>query len=116
MDTRLEQALEFSRLRHTQYLERRRLQEKLQSDLTMAKGGGRFHIDRNFISFLNLVSPDEGTASIVLLDDNLVPVVIDDVIAFRKAVMQKYAEVTNQYYLDYEAMRTSRSVKKIVGL
>lgn len=90
MDERLSKALENSKFRYNLYLERRRLQEKLKSDLTYAINGGKFNIDRNFIVFLNLLTPEEGRMSATILDDNLTPVYIDDLAEFQKDVLDVY--------------------------
>lgn len=116
MDARLEKALEFSKFRHSQYLEKRRLQEKLQADLTIAHNGGLFTIDRTLIVFLNQVTPEAGTGSITLLDNNLVPVLIADLVAFRRDVLDKYTKVIAQYYVDYERLRRARTPQALFDL
>ena len=67
MDVRLEQALDLSKTRYTLFLEKRRLQEKLKADLTYSVNGGQFYIDRNFIVYLNLLVPSEGTVSATMI-------------------------------------------------
>lgn len=116
MDKRLEDALEFSKFRHSQHLEKRRLEEKLKNDLTFYYDGGCFYIDSNLIGFLSLLTPDEGTASVVILDQQLKPVRINDLNTFRKDVLDTYSRVVNQYYIDYENLRRRRSVASIVNV
>jgi hypothetical protein len=115
MDERLEKALEFANFRHTLAIEKKRLQEKLKSDLTIAQNGGIFYIDRNFLGFLNFINESEPESAVVL-DDREVPVLIEDFPAFRLEAIQKYFRVINQYYMDYEALKKKRTVKDLVGL
>lgn len=116
MDERLEEALKFANYRHTLFLEKQRLQEKLKTALTFGYGGGTFFLDRNFIVYLNAITPEEGVGSAMLLDDKLNPVYIDNLDQFRSHVMRYYNDVVNQYYLDIEALKKKRTVKAIVDL
>lgn len=116
MDERLDKALEFANFRHSLALEKKQLQEKLKSDLTVAQNGGIFNIDRNFLGFLSFISEDNDGESTVILDDRQVPVLIDDISKFRKMAVQKYFQVTNQYYVDFEALKKKRTVKDLVNL
>ena len=77
--------------------------------------GGIFYITRNFLSFLTLLNDSE-PESVVLLDDREVPILIDNFSEFRNSAIQKYFRVTNQYYLDFEAIRKKRTVKDLVDL
>jgi len=116
MDERLEKALEFSNFKYTAYLEKKRLQEKLKSDLLFYHNGGRFLLDRNFLLFLNLIVPEEGTGAITILDDKLTPVLIEDIVKFQKEAIDRYFSITKQYYVDFESLKKKRSVKSLIDL
>lgn len=111
----IEQALHVSKFRYTIYLEKRRLQEKLKSDLTYSINGGQFYIDRNFIVFLNLLVPEEGTMSTTVLDDNLNPVQIDDITKMQQDVIAIYTQTVKQYQIDFENLRRKRSTASVVN-
>ena len=115
MDQALEQALDFSNIQHTLYLEKRRLQEKLRRDLELVYAGGRFTVDRNLIVFLHLFNLDED-GSVVILDDNQIPTVIQDPNNFQKEVQNTYYRAVNAYRVAFEELKKKRSVKAIVGL
>jgi hypothetical protein len=116
MDERLEKALEFSNFKYTAYLEKTRLQEKLKSDLLFYHNGGRFFLDRNFIVFLNLITPEEGTGTITILDDKLIPIQIEDIKKLQKEALDQYSSVTNKYFIEFESLKKKRSVKNLVEL
>jgi hypothetical protein len=116
MDERLERALEFSNFRYTAYLEKRRLQEKLKSDLMFYHNGGRFFLDRNFIVFLNLITPEEGTGTITVLDDKLTPVLVEDIKKLQKEAIDQYSSVTKKYHIEFESLKKKRSVKSLIDL
>lgn len=116
MDERLSQALEFANYRQTLYLEQRRLKEKTKSSLTFAYNGGIFFVDRTLISFLNAVTPEEGTNSIVIFDDSYNPIHIEDLYHFRKEVVSLYCSVANWHYQEIFELKQKRSPKAIIGL
>lgn len=116
MDSRLKQALEFANLRQTLHLEKVRLKEKLKLDLTIPYNGGIFHIDRNLIVFLNLITPDEDNDPVVVLDDNDNPVIIDDLKRFKEIVTSTYFKAINQYASEIEALKRKRSTQAFIGL
>lgn len=116
MDKRLEQALDFSNFRHTQTLEKRRLQEKLRVNLTLGFNGGTFFIDRNLIVFLNTIMTDNDSDPLIILDEKMIPILIDDPVTFRQVVISKYISSVNQYYYDYESLKKKRSATAIIDL
>lgn len=116
MDQRLSKALEFANYRQTLYLEQQRLKEKLKSSLTLSFNGGRFIVDRTLISFLNSVTPEENTNSMVILDEYLNPIYIEDLSKFRREVISLYCTLANQHYQDMEKLKKKRTPSSIVGL
>lgn len=114
MDERLTKALEFANFQQTLYLEKKRLQDKLKKDLTFGYNGGIFNADRNFIVFLNLLIPEEGKSSVTILDDNLIPIQINDISDLQQRTLKVYFTAVNQYSLEFENLRKKRTVKAIV--
>jgi len=116
MDSRLEQALSSANYKTTLYLEKKRLQEKAKAALTLFHNGGRFFVDRTLISFLNVVTPEEGTNSIVIFDDGMNPIRIGDLTKFRSDVINLYCTVANQHFLDINDLKKKRTTKAVVDL
>jgi hypothetical protein len=116
MDERLESALKFANLRQTLFLEKQRLQEKLKSDLSISFNGGRFYLDRNFIMYINTITPAEGIISATILDDKTNPILIDNLADFRFHISQVYNDAVSEYYQAFEELKKKRSVKAIVDL
>lgn len=116
MDSRLEQALEFSNLRMTQSLERRRLKEKLKTELTYAHNGGIFIIDRTLLTFLKSLQERFAHASAVILDDKLNPIEIANVSEFADAVWETYFAVTQQYMWDLNRLKKQRKPQDVIEL
>jgi hypothetical protein len=114
MDSRLEKALEFSRLRMTQTNERRRLLEKVQSELTYAYNGGIFYIDRTLLTFIKSIEEQFQDDSTVILDDKLSPIEISNVTVFSKTIWEIYFKVTQQYLWDLNDLKKRRKVQDVV--
>jgi hypothetical protein len=116
MDERLESALKFANLRHTLFLEKQRLQEKFKNDISISYNGGRFYLDRNFIMYVNTITPEEGIGSATILDDKMNPVYIENLTDFRFHISQVYNTAVNSYSNAIEELKKKRSVKTIVDL
>ena len=116
MDLKLEKALEFSNLRMTQSIERRRLKEKLKSDLTYAHNGGVFVLDRTLLTFLISLKDKFQYGSAVILDDKMNPVEIKNVTEFADSIWELYFKTTQQYFWDINTLKQKRKVQDVVGL
>ena len=116
MDERLTNALEFAKYKQTLYLEKKRLQEKLKAELTFPFNGGIFYADRQFIVYLNIITPEEGKLSTTILDDRLNPIYVEDITALQKKALETYSQAVNQYQIEFANLQKKRSVKAIVDL
>ncbi|NBP58664.1 hypothetical protein EBU71_19415 [bacterium] len=116
MDTLLKQALDFSNYKQSLAIQRKALKEKIDARLTFGYNGGIFKIDRNLISFVQFLIGQERVNDVVLLDSNENPILVSDLAAFRDEILDRYFTSTNEYYQEYEKIRKSRSVEKLVDL
>jgi hypothetical protein len=114
MSTRLTQALEFANYRVTLNNQQAVLRAKTQSLLSYSINGGTFTIDRTLINCCKLLL-DEQQTDAVLLDIYNNPIKID-VKSFYSEILSRYFEVTNDYYAEYEKLRKSRKVHKVLDL
>lgn len=114
MSTRLTQALEFANYRITLNNQQAVLRAKTQSLLSYSINGGTFTIDRTLINFCRLLQ-DEQQTSAVLLDIYNNPILVE-VKSFYDEILSRYFEVTNDYYAEYEKLRKSRKVHKVLDL
>jgi len=114
MSIRLTQALEFANYRVTLNNQQAALRAKTQSLLSYSINGGTFTIDRTLINFCKLLQDEQHTDA-VLLDIYNNPIKID-VKSFYSEILSRYFEVTNDYYAEYEKLRKSRKVHKVLDL
>ena len=114
MSTRLTKALEFANYRVTLNNQQAQLKAKTQSLLSYSINGGTFTIDIPLITFCKQLI-DDGQKDVVLLDIHNNPIKVE-VEQFYEEIQSRYFEVTNDYYAEYEKLRKSRKVHKILDL
>ena len=114
-DDRLTQALAFANYRQTLNNQIQKLKIRTAGQLIIAKHGGSFTINRELMCFLDyLVRADITEAA--LIDDNKVPVLIEDVPEFLKEATQRYFSVTTDYLKEFQELRKARNVKSILSI
>lgn len=116
MDDLLKNALEFSNYRQTLSTQKKVLKEKLDAKLTIGFSGGLFKVDRDLISFVDFLIRNDRTSDIVLLDQNNNPVMISDLKEFESKVLDTYFSATTEYQIEFEKLKTNRSVESLVDL
>lgn len=114
MQEQLKKALDFANYKQTFSIQRKALKEKIDAKLTYGFNGGLFRIDRNLITFVEILCANNRTSGVVLLDANENPILIDDLIAFKDEIFSRYFEATNEYFEQYQSLKKSRSVEKLL--
>lgn len=114
MHEQLKKALEFANYQQTFSIQRRILKEKIEAKLTYGYNGGFFNIDRNLLTFIELLCNKGRTSGAVVLDSNENPILIDDLEKFRDEIFSRYFEATYEYYESYQSLKKSRSVEKLL--
>ena len=112
---RLEKALDFSNTMKTFNLNKNNLKVKTQNLLSYSTAGGSFTVDQSLISFMNFVV-SSGKTEITLLDKNDIPVRIEDTEKFLDEISSLYFEVVNDYYNEYQQLRSSRKIEKVLEI
>ena len=112
---RLEKALNFSNTMKTFNLNKNNLRIKTQNLLSYSTAGGSFIVDQSLISFMNFVV-SSGKTEISLLDKNDIPIHIEDTEKFLDEVSSLYFEVVNDYYNEYQQLRSSRKIEKVLEI
>ena len=116
MEEQLKKALEFSNYRQTFSIQRKTLKEKIEAKLTYGISGGIFKIDRSLITFVQMLIDQGRTSGVPLIDSNENPILIDDLVKFRDEILDRYFTSTLEYYTQYQEIKKSRSVEKILSL
>ena len=112
---RLEKALNFSNTMQTFNLNKNNLKVKTQNLLNFSSNGGTFKVSQERIGFVKFVV-DSGKDTTVILDKNDIPVRIDDTKKFLEDISSLYFESINEYYNDYQKLRSSRKIEKVLEI
>jgi hypothetical protein len=116
MEDQLQKALDFSNYRQSFAIQRKVLKEKIDAKLTYGINGGIFKIDRSLITFVQMLIEQERTSGVPLLDANDNPILIEDLNSFKDEILDRYFTATSEYYEQYQNLKKSRSVEKLVDL
>jgi hypothetical protein len=112
---KLERALETSNAMQTFNLAKNNLKVKTQNLLSYSHNGGIFKVDQGLISFVNYVI-ESGKDTVVILDKNEIPIKIENLSQFLEDISSLYFEAVNEYYNDYEKLRSSRKIEKVLEI
>jgi hypothetical protein len=116
MDDILKKALDFSNYNQTLNIQRRTIREKLDAKLTYGSSGGIFKIDNSLLVFVQLLIDKGRVENVPLLDLNNTPVLIKNLIEFRDDIFDRYFSATLDYYHEYDKIKKSRTIEKLVDL
>lgn len=115
MDDRLKSALEFSNFKQSFSTKIKQLKEKVDANLTYGYNGGIFKIDRPLLTFVQTLCQLE-RSNVILLDHNDNPIMIDDLVSFKDEIFDRYFSSTNNYYNEYQLLKKSRSVERLLDV
>ncbi len=115
MDERIEKAFQTANYMATLSNLRKVAIEELNQNLIYYFQGATFTIDRSLISFVKILI-DSGQNDFVLLDDNSIPVKIEDLRDFFLKILTVYGEETNKYLIKYSELKTKRKVEALIEL
>jgi hypothetical protein len=114
MQEQLANALDFANYQQTFSIQKKTLKERSEAKLTYGINGGIFRIDRDLLTFVEILITKGRTHSVVLLDINENPILIDDLTVFCDQILDRYFQVTNEYFEHYQNIKKSRSVEKLL--
>ena len=93
MDARLESALDVSNYMVTLNNQKRLLKEQYKENLVHYHSGGQFTVTNELISFCHTLAASQ--TETILVDDNDIPVEIEDLASFIKEILDVYFVAVN---------------------
>lgn len=112
---RLAKALDFSNTMQTFNLAKNNLKVKTQNLLSYSTNGGTFRVSQELIGFMQFVV-QSGKTETIILDKNDIPIQITDTEKFLEDISSLYFEAVNEYYNDYQKLRSSRKIEKVLEI
>jgi hypothetical protein len=113
MDDRLKKALDLSNYMITITNQKRILLEQYQNDLLHYFNGGQFSVSQQLISFCQSLLQLKQSETI-LIDDNGIPVEIENLDEFTSNIIDVYFTASNRYLTEYTKLKKNRSVEGII--
>lgn len=86
-------------------LNRLAIKEKFDADITFGLNGGIFKIDQLLITFVNTLLLRGKTHTVVLLDINQTPILIEDLNEFLLTIMDRYFMALGKYHAGHQDLK-----------
>jgi hypothetical protein len=112
----LEKALETANLMTNLANQKRALKEEFEQTQIFFYNGGTFTITTQLITFVNFLISKGYTGKVPLIDNNGVPILVENLDFFLDSLLDLYFQSTNKYYHKYEAIRQTKDIKNILDL
>jgi hypothetical protein len=116
LDPILEKALETANLMTTLANQKRALKEEYEQSLFYFYKGGTFKATRETISFVQSLINMGYIENIIVVDDNNLPINIENLKIFLENLLDLYTQAANTYFTKYEAVKKSRNITSILDL
>lgn len=112
MDDKIQKAFDIANYMATLAAQKQVLKEEFNQNLLHFQNGGTFTITRELILFVNLLKGVDSRA--VLVDDNNIPIEIEDLGTFLETILSKYQFAVNGYHTKYLKIKHARTVESIL--
>jgi len=113
MEPKVQKAFEVASYMATLHNQQRLLEEEFEQTLLYYFGGGVFKATEQRLSFLAGVKTKQ-VKSLIVLDDNRVPILIENINEFYANLLSHYTEATNSYYYKYKKITSNKTVESII--
>ena len=111
MDKRLSDALDFANYSHTLFNQKKLAYQKFVDACVHYHNAGKFTVTQQLIVFCQSLKK-----SAILLDDNNIPVHIENTSKFHKEISEKYQNALAEYHTEYQKITASKTVQGIVDV
>lgn len=114
MTTDLEKSFELANLMTTVANQKRALKEEYEQSLLFFHNGGVFKVSRELISFLNTLLAHSTSNTVIITDENSMPVEIINLEQFLVDILDCYISASNHYFASYQTIKNNRSVDGLI--
>jgi hypothetical protein len=115
MNEQLEKAFQTANYMATLTNQRNVAFEEFQQALIYYVNGSSFQITIELISFVKSII-DAGNSTCVIVDDNKIPVNVENLQNFHQAITDQYFEASNEYYSKYSEIKSKRKIEDLIAL
>ena len=114
MDNAIEKAFEISNYMATLASQKQIYKEEFYQNLIHYQNGGSFSVTRELINFVKTLIDLGHETNTVLIDNNDIPIEIENLTGFMEQIISVYYGAVNEYYSKYTQLKTSRTVESLV--
>jgi hypothetical protein len=115
MDDRLEKALEFANYRITNETQRRNMEARIDSMLTLHHNQGIFKADPTTIAFVGALSSNTSDDYHIIVDVQNRPIEVTNIKVLLDELLSTYASTMNEMLTQHNKLKKSRNVKKLIS-
>lgn len=115
MDERIEKAFQTANYMASLSNLRRVALEEFNQNLIYYFQGSSFTVTRELIVFVHTLT-ELGKTEFVILDDNNIPLKVENLKTFLDNLLNVYAEASNAYVIKYAEIKSKRRVEGLVDL
>jgi len=116
MDEKIQKAFSVANYMATLSNQKRILLEEYSQKLVYYTNGATFKVSQELITFTKAVLDLGYTSDVPFVDNNNLPIIINDVQQFFDDIIIIYFESTNDYSAKYAEIKNKRKVEDIVNL
>lgn len=117
----IEKTTEHVRLKFDHAVQKKIIRERMQEKMLIAHDGGLFKVSPTLMTEIEVLSrfkvSDSGNPgeilSLLIEDINGNPIMIEDYHAFRDKIIEKYHEVMNEWYMEFNRIKRIRKIEDV---
>lgn len=110
MEPTIEKAFEIADYMSNLVGQKRILQEDFEQTLYVYINGGTFKATRELISFISNLD----TESYIIVDENKIPIFIEELSLFLDKLKAKHTEAVNLYFTRYESLLKNKNFENLL--
>tara|TARA_R110001606_G_scaffold87896_1_gene198045 strand:+ start:125 stop:466 length:342 start_codon:yes stop_codon:yes gene_type:complete len=111
MDSQLSSALEFANYTQTLYNQKKLAEQTFLDACVIYRNAGKFTIT---IQLIVLCQGYRNRSSVILLDDNNIPIKLDDIGVFAQEIQKSYTAAISTYYDEHQRIISNKDVKGVI--
>lgn len=116
MDEKVKNAFDIANYMATLSNQKRIILEEFNQKMVYYVNGGTFKVSRELINFTKSLIDLGHTSEIVFIDENNIPIMIENLQEFLDNILSVYFEASNWYQTKYADLKSKRQVEAIVKL
>ena len=116
MDDKVQKAYEVANYMTTLANQKSILKQEFKQNLVYFFQGHTFQVSKDLITFVKTLVDLKQDTDVVLIDDNDLPIKIENLNVFLEDILNQYFMAVNSYQTKYQQLKLSRKVESLVQL